>query len=336
MLLTQLNNTFIGPTASWKRNSKINVYCGTTSVQALRRKRKIIFFGKDGLRQFLLRGNNTCFHEEKACIPEATAQFPKLKSWMRGELCFLILNNKYSGPYVLGTTRWANRGCCDQCSLLGNEVQIYYWPEPNADTSCLSIIGDDVVPWDYGATTDPEYYNGMTTKPAATYWGCTKDKLTTNIQSYFVGTSTHSSFSSARMISRKSLNSNYPNSTYHVMMTRPATWRTSHDYSVSTKTVIAKETITTAVITHQEGFAGWHLRSHGHGEKNSLSWKSYLIDPWASQPCEEPEPPTASLSSHKRSSSRGPVSVSARPIMTSGRWTNGTRVSTVVSGSYTL
>ena len=41
-------------------------------------------------------------------------------------------------------------------------MDLYYWPEPNSDQSCLSIVGDSVRPLDYGATTE-----GSTT-----YWAC--------------------------------------------------------------------------------------------------------------------------------------------------------------------
>ena len=44
--------------------------------------------------------------------------------------------------------------CCGTCYIYGPNVDVYYWPEPDADTSCLSIIGSDVVPLDVGAQTD--------------------------------------------------------------------------------------------------------------------------------------------------------------------------------------
>lgn len=54
--------------------------------------------------------------------------------------------------------------CDDECNLEGFEVSIYYWPESDANTSCLSIVGDDYDVPLQGATTDP--YGSL-------YWGCT-------------------------------------------------------------------------------------------------------------------------------------------------------------------
>ena len=58
---------------------------------------------------------------------------------------------------------WYNQSCCRSCTLFAVNVELYYWPEPDADRSCLSIIGDEVFPADYGATTD---------RRLGVYWGC--------------------------------------------------------------------------------------------------------------------------------------------------------------------
>lgn len=39
-------------------------------------------------------------------------------------------------------------------NIEAGNVDVYYWPGPNANTSCQSIIGNRVNPPDYGATTD--------------------------------------------------------------------------------------------------------------------------------------------------------------------------------------
>ena len=52
---------------------------------------------------------------------------------------------------------------CGPCTIWEFGVEIYYWPDPLADTSCLSIIGPDNVPVDHGATTDAA---------GEVYWGC--------------------------------------------------------------------------------------------------------------------------------------------------------------------
>lgn len=57
--------------------------------------------------------------------------------------------------------------CCGVCYINAETVDIYYWPESEANTSCLSIVGESVLPLGYGATTTVEMLNSTTT-----YWGC--------------------------------------------------------------------------------------------------------------------------------------------------------------------
>ena len=54
--------------------------------------------------------------------------------------------------------------CCHGCDITAGNADIFYWPEPDANTDCLSIVGDEVLPVTYGATTDDNDY---------LYWGCT-------------------------------------------------------------------------------------------------------------------------------------------------------------------
>ena len=54
--------------------------------------------------------------------------------------------------------------CDDECKLNGFEINIYYWPESDASTPCLTIVGDNYDVPLQGATTDP--YGGLN-------WGCT-------------------------------------------------------------------------------------------------------------------------------------------------------------------
>ena len=60
------------------------------------------------------------------------------------------------------------------CWLVVGNVDIYYWPEPNMDTSCLSIVGNSTTPLMQGATTSIVrgflYNNSMYENY---YWGCT-------------------------------------------------------------------------------------------------------------------------------------------------------------------
>ena len=52
--------------------------------------------------------------------------------------------------------------CCHGCFFEAAIVDLYYWPEPDADTSCLNVVTQAIEPLDYGATIGDR-----------TYWGCT-------------------------------------------------------------------------------------------------------------------------------------------------------------------
>ena len=52
---------------------------------------------------------------------------------------------------------------CGPCGVGGPNVDVYYWPQSNANTSCLSVIGPTLSPPLAGATSS----NGIT------YWGHT-------------------------------------------------------------------------------------------------------------------------------------------------------------------
>ena len=60
------------------------------------------------------------------------------------------------------------------CALQVDDVDIYFWPDPSRDTSCLSVIGNATNPPMQDASTrtiyGPFYNNSMYT---TVYWGCT-------------------------------------------------------------------------------------------------------------------------------------------------------------------
>lgn len=60
------------------------------------------------------------------------------------------------------------------CALEVGDVDIYFWPDPSRDTSCLSVIGNATNPPMQDASTrtiyGPFYNNSMYT---TVYWGCT-------------------------------------------------------------------------------------------------------------------------------------------------------------------
>ena len=113
---------------------------------------------------------NSCFVNEtldcKGILPDDMLKvFPNLKDWMRSEECDDGFKD-YQRSIGNGNDFPDNETsiCCNTCYINADDVDIYYWPVPNADTSCLNIIGDKVDPPLYGATTDAN---------KTTYWGCT-------------------------------------------------------------------------------------------------------------------------------------------------------------------
>lgn len=144
-------------------------------------------------------GGNPCFEQtpggdSSACVtynpPARLLEWEKIKRWMRSSQCSSALDvydelNKTRH----GTSERFYRDvstCCLRCYIQAENVDIYYWPEPDADTSCLSIIGGSVRPLDYGATkVSVSVLHQLTNKvDIMTYWGCTASTLKTDILTY--------------------------------------------------------------------------------------------------------------------------------------------------------
>lgn len=66
-------------------------------------------------------------------------------------------------PYI--NALFCHTGRRGTCVINGPNVDVYYWPSPNADTLCLSIIGDKPVDILSGATTS------TSDGEIITYWG---------------------------------------------------------------------------------------------------------------------------------------------------------------------
>lgn len=66
---------------------------------------------------------------------------------------------------VWAEDEFLNVTCCGEtCQIVADKVDVYYWPDPGANTSCLSIVGNEVSYVADGATTDDLGH---------VYWGCT-------------------------------------------------------------------------------------------------------------------------------------------------------------------
>lgn len=105
---------------------------------------------------------------------EQMLRYGQAKDWMKSPQCYSdyaewssLNSEKPSAPMVIdnsgGIAQEVQYLCCSGCVIRGGDVDIYYWPEANASTSCLDIVGNSRSPIDYGATTDA----------TETYWGCT-------------------------------------------------------------------------------------------------------------------------------------------------------------------
>ena len=96
-------------------------------------------------------------------IPPATSSlWSTLKSWMREPAC-ASSSIEYGSAFREPSAQEVMYGCCGPCAIDGPNVDVYYWPSPEANTSCLSIIGTSVNPPTQGATTAGGF----------TYWGYT-------------------------------------------------------------------------------------------------------------------------------------------------------------------
>lgn len=106
-------------------------------------------------------------------LAERSSQYKQIKNWMRSPECYSDLAEwsplrSASPPMALvdhlpfGVIE-LEKVCCKGCAITAGNVELYYWPEANASTACLDIVGNGTYPLDYGATT----------KGTSTYWGCT-------------------------------------------------------------------------------------------------------------------------------------------------------------------
>ena len=123
----------------------------------------------------------------------SASEFQEMKNWMRSQQCVSAAGEwaaKYESGwdpdshiavqmdnYEFHTVSGSHPSCCDRCDTNVQNVDIYYWPEPDVNTSCLSIVGDSVRPVGYGATTS--LYPEGTTTSTDIYWACDA-RLTTD------------------------------------------------------------------------------------------------------------------------------------------------------------
>ena len=86
--------------------------------------------------------------------PTASASiWSKVKTWMREPACSHAWHE--AKPKLRSTDM--KGGCCGGCFISGPNVDVFYWPSPNADTSCLDVVGTEVAPPLEGAQTNCNY-----------------------------------------------------------------------------------------------------------------------------------------------------------------------------------
>ena len=113
---------------------------------------------------------------------ERLSAWDKIKSWMRSPGCVSAQDgwvkmgghmSGQTGGQMGGDPSNVSSSCCGYCVVGAQNVDLYYWPEPGINTSCLSIILNSVHPLDFGATTagSPLF---------ETYWACTAKKPVTS------------------------------------------------------------------------------------------------------------------------------------------------------------
>ena len=86
--------------------------------------------------------------------------------------------NIQSNNVTAASTTSSDIGSCPQyiineqlCALVVGDVDVYFWPDPSRDTSCLSIYGNATDPPMHDASTMTVYFPNSTY--TSVYWGCT-------------------------------------------------------------------------------------------------------------------------------------------------------------------
>ena len=102
------------------------------------------------------------------CEGKERSKYGKLVDWMRSPACDAYPYSFQDEDSFLNGEGPEKGTCCGHCRVdAETHVDIYYWQDPLADTSCLEVIGDEVYPIDYGATVSKE--SGLREQK---YWGC--------------------------------------------------------------------------------------------------------------------------------------------------------------------
>ena len=117
---------------------------------------------------------------------ERISEWQEIKSWMRSPSCVSAQSEwmEAGGKATPSNSSGVKESCCEGCVVGAQNVDLYYWPEPDGDTSCLSIVGSSVNPLTYGATI------GALAGVLETYWACSaKTPVTSSYPDEFLASS---------------------------------------------------------------------------------------------------------------------------------------------------
>ena len=113
--------------------------------------------------------------------PRRISEWQDIKKWMRSPGCVSAQREwiKMGGEGPASIPSEVTPSCCGLCNVGVDTVDLYYWPEPDVNTSCLNIVGTNVNPFTYGATTGGMGNHGE--YGPGTYWACSAKAPATSI-----------------------------------------------------------------------------------------------------------------------------------------------------------
>lgn len=88
-------------------------------------------------------------------------QWSSIRSWMRTPECQSMMKEYPGGPpfVIVPPNNGPPPACCEDCALIAGNVEVFYWPEPGADSGCQSIITAHTI--GYGATLSSTCYETL-------------------------------------------------------------------------------------------------------------------------------------------------------------------------------
>lgn len=126
-----------------------------------------LFFNNSGALYNVVYGAHCIWSREFECAPwlPSPEVLPKFLDWLRQPECVQSFYEYHTQNANQPAWTWSGRifdgwstyaidwdtiatttssvGCCNQCTILGGDVDVYYWPVPGANSDCVSTIGSN-------------------------------------------------------------------------------------------------------------------------------------------------------------------------------------------------